>query len=75
MMRTPLNSLAPVLRNYSRSVVSRPAGDNALLRAAERQSAARYIAEGAAWMAAFGVAIGFLWFGVDLAGPYLRSLG
>ncbi|MBR7998299.1 hypothetical protein [Burkholderia vietnamiensis] len=36
MMRTPLNSLSPVLRGYSRSVVSRPAGDNDLLRSCER---------------------------------------
>ena len=35
-MRTPLNSLTPVLRDYSRSIVSRPAGDNDLLRSCER---------------------------------------
>jgi hypothetical protein len=36
MMRTSLNSLSPVLRDYSRSVVSRPAGDNDLLRSCGR---------------------------------------
>ncbi|MBR8188252.1 hypothetical protein KDW82_04145 [Burkholderia vietnamiensis] len=36
MMRAPLNSLSPVLRDYSRSVVSRPSGDNDLLRACDR---------------------------------------
>lgn len=58
-MRTPLNSPMPVLRGYSRSVVSR----------------ARYMLEGSVWAAAYGVAIGFLWYGALVAGPYLRSLG
>ncbi len=58
-MRAPLNSLTPVSRGYSRSVVSR----------------ARYVLEGSAWAAAYGVAIGFLWYGALVAGPYLRSLG
>ncbi|WP_322089982.1 hypothetical protein [Burkholderia cenocepacia] len=35
----------------------------------------RYVIEGSAWAIAYGVAIGALWFGADLAGPYLRSLG
>ncbi|MFA8336360.1 hypothetical protein [Burkholderia cenocepacia] len=35
----------------------------------------RYVLEGSAWAAAYGVVIGALWFGADLAGPYLRSLG
>ncbi|HEM7888502.1 hypothetical protein WK90_01695 [Burkholderia cepacia] len=59
MMRAPVNSLLPVLRDYKRSPVSR----------------LRYVIEGAAWAFAYGVAIGALWFGADLAGPYLRSLG
>ncbi|WP_261539127.1 hypothetical protein [Burkholderia multivorans] len=59
MMRTPLNSLSPVLRDYKRSPVSR----------------LRYVLEGSAWAIAYGVVIGALWFGADLAGPYLRSLG
>jgi hypothetical protein len=58
-MRTSLNSLSPVSREYKRSPVSR----------------ARYLLEGSAWAFAYGVAIGALWFGADLAGPYLRSLG
>lgn len=58
-MRTPLNSPTPVLRGYSRSVVSR----------------ARYVLEGSAWAAVYGVAIGLLWYGALVAGPYLRSLG
>ncbi|MDN7558832.1 hypothetical protein [Burkholderia orbicola] len=74
-MRTHLNSLSPVLGDYSRSVVSRPAGDNDLLRAARRGPRVRYVIEGAAWAIAYGVVIGALWFGADLAGPYLRSLG
>ncbi|HEF4739578.1 hypothetical protein [Burkholderia cenocepacia] len=59
MMRSPLNSLSPVLRDYKRSPVSRM----------------RYVIEGSAWAIAYGVVIGALWFGADLAGPYLRSLG
>ena len=57
-MRAPLNSLSPVLRGYSRSVVSRPAGDNDLLRSCER--AHRSITIGAA----FGlfVCVGVLWY-------------
>ncbi|ABN86037.1 hypothetical protein BURPS668_A2374 [Burkholderia pseudomallei 668] len=47
------------MRGYSRSVVSR----------------ARYVLEGSAWAAAYGVAIGLLWYGALVAGPYLRSLG
>ncbi|VWB88925.1 putative phage membrane protein [Burkholderia aenigmatica] len=74
-MRTPLNSLTPVLRNYSRSVVSRPANDNALLRAAGRVSRMRRAAEAGVWMAAYGFAIAGLWYGSLVAGPYLRSLG
>ena len=35
-MRAPLNSLSPVLRDYSRSVVSRPTGDNDLLASCGR---------------------------------------
>ncbi|WP_167359238.1 hypothetical protein [Burkholderia diffusa] len=58
-MRTPINSLSPVLRDYRQSPVSR----------------VRYALEGAAWAIAYGVVIGALWFGADLAGPYLRSLG
>ncbi|MCO1402867.1 hypothetical protein [Burkholderia multivorans] len=58
-MRTSLNSLSPVLRDYKRSPVSR----------------LRYVLEGSAWAIAYGVVIGALWFGADLAGPYLRSLG
>ncbi|MBR8351224.1 hypothetical protein KDX21_11655 [Burkholderia cenocepacia] len=58
-MRSPLNSLQPVFREYRPSPVSR----------------LRYMIEGAAWAFAYGVAIGALWFGADLAGPYLRSLG
>ncbi|AIO47980.1 hypothetical protein DM44_3142 [Burkholderia cepacia] len=58
-MRISLNSLSPVSRNYKRSPVSR----------------LRYVIEGSAWAIAYGVAIGALWFGADLAGPYLRSLG
>lgn len=58
-MRTSLNSLTPVLRDYKRSPVSR----------------LRYVLEGSAWAIAYGVVIGALWFGADLAGPYLRSLG
>ncbi|MDR8920510.1 hypothetical protein [Burkholderia multivorans] len=58
-MRAPLNSLSPVLREYKRSPVSR----------------LRYVLEGSAWAIAYGVVIGALWFGADLAGPYLRSLG
>ncbi|MCA8492587.1 hypothetical protein [Burkholderia arboris] len=55
--------------------IDRPVADNALLHAAARAPRLRYVIEGAAWAAAFGVAIGFMWFGADLAGPYLRSLG
>ncbi|WP_193727208.1 hypothetical protein [Burkholderia sp. BE17] len=58
-MRTPLNSLQPVFRQYKQSPVSH----------------VRYVLEGSAWAFAYGVAIGALWFGADLAGPYLRSLG
>ncbi|UEC01215.1 hypothetical protein [Burkholderia vietnamiensis] len=58
-MRSPLNSLQPVFREYRQSSVSR----------------LRYVIEGSAWAVAYGVAIGALWFGADLAGPYLRSLG
>jgi hypothetical protein len=59
MMRTTVNNLSPVLRDYKRSPVSR----------------LRYVLEGSAWAIAYGVVIGALWFGADLAGPYLRSLG
>ena len=58
-MRSLLNSLQPVFREYSPSPVSR----------------LRYVIEGSAWAIAYGVVIGALWFGADLAGPYLRSLG
>ncbi|WP_254215476.1 hypothetical protein [Burkholderia multivorans] len=58
-MRIFLNSPTPVLRGYKRSPVSR----------------LRYVLEGSAWAIAYGVVIGALWFGADLAGPYLRSLG
>lgn len=58
-MRAPLNSPTLVSRGYNRSVVSR----------------ARYVLEGSAWAAAYGVVIGFLWYGALVAGPYLRSLG
>lgn len=58
-MRAALNSLQSVSRKYRRSPVSR----------------LRYVIEGSAWAFAYGVAIGALWFGADLAGPYLRSLG
>ncbi|HGO6078316.1 hypothetical protein QZM82_13300 [Burkholderia cepacia] len=40
MMRAPLNSPTLVSRGYSRSVVSRPAGDNDLLRSCGRMHAA-----------------------------------
>ncbi|MPV55893.1 hypothetical protein CFB46_11980 [Burkholderia sp. HI2761] len=53
----------------------RPASDNALLRAAARGQRLRYLIEGSVWAAAYGAAIGALWFGAHLAGPYLRSLG
>ncbi|KVE42055.1 hypothetical protein [Burkholderia sp. BDU5] len=52
----------------------RPAADNALLRAAARGPRMRYVIEGAIWAMAFGAVVGALWYGVDLAGPYLRSL-
>ena len=55
--------------------IYRSAADNSLLRTAARPPRMRYVVEGAVWAAAFGVVIGFLWFGADLAGPYLRSLG
>ncbi|AJY13351.1 hypothetical protein [Burkholderia dolosa] len=58
-MRTTVNSLSPVLREYKRSPVS----------------PLRYVLEGSLWAIAYGVAIGALWFTADLAGPYLRSLG
>ncbi|QUN56103.1 hypothetical protein [Burkholderia cenocepacia] len=58
-MRSPLNSLQPVFRQYRQSPVAR----------------LRYVLEGSAWAIAYGVVIGALWFGADLAGPYLRSLG
>ncbi|WP_205168922.1 hypothetical protein [Burkholderia sp. LMG 13014] len=58
-MRTALNSLQAVSHKYKQSPVSR----------------LRYVLEGSAWAFAYGVAIGALWFGADLAGPYLRSLG
>lgn len=58
-MRTHLNSLSPVLRYYKPSPVSR----------------LRYVLEGSAWAAAYGVAVGALWYGALVAGPYLRSLG
>jgi hypothetical protein len=58
-MRAPLNSLSPVLRDYRPSPVSR----------------LRYVLEGSAWAAAYGVAVGALWYGALVAGPYLRSLG
>ncbi|WP_198387213.1 hypothetical protein [Burkholderia ubonensis] len=35
----------------------------------------RRVAEAAAWITAYGVAIGFLWYGALVVGPYLRSLG
>ncbi|MGN8184558.1 hypothetical protein ACTJLD_01100 [Burkholderia sp. 22088] len=38
-------------------------------------SRVRYVIEGAAWAFAYGVAIGLLWYGALIAGPYLRSLG
>ncbi|KWN75815.1 hypothetical protein [Burkholderia ubonensis] len=53
----------------------RPTADNALLRAAARGPRLRYAIEGSVWAASFGVVVGALWFGVALAGPYLRSLG
>lgn len=58
-MRTPLNSLSPVLRDYKRSPVS----------------PLRYVLEGSAWAVAYGAAVGLLWYGAYIAGPYLRSLG
>lgn len=58
-MRAALNSLQTVSREYKRSPVS----------------LMRYVIEGSAWAAAYGVAIGFLWYGALIAGPYLRSLG
>ncbi|KVN91174.1 hypothetical protein WJ92_02655 [Burkholderia ubonensis] len=53
----------------------RPTADNALLRAAARGPRMRYVIEGAVWAAAYGAAVGALWFGAHLAGPFLRSLG
>ncbi|OJB35390.1 hypothetical protein [Burkholderia ubonensis] len=53
----------------------RPVADNALLHAAARGPRVRYVIEGAVWAMAFGAVVGALWFSVDLAGPYLRSLG
>ncbi|KVN25600.1 hypothetical protein WJ63_15840 [Burkholderia pyrrocinia] len=53
----------------------RPAPDNALLRFTSRTPHLRRAAEAAAWTAAYGVAIGFLWYGALVVGPYLRSLG
>ncbi len=61
-MRAPQNSLSPVFRDYKRSLVSRV------------YSRRKYV-EAVAWMAAYGVAIGFLWYGALVSGPYLRSLG
>ncbi|VBB13374.1 hypothetical protein BSTAB16_3559 [Burkholderia stabilis] len=61
-MRAPLNSLTPVFRGYSRSVV-------------KRVYSRRKYSEAVAWMVAYGIAIGFLWYGALVAGPYLRSLG
>ncbi len=58
-MRTPSNSLQPVFFKNKRPLVLR----------------IRYVLEGSAWAAAYGVAIGFLWYGALVAGPYLRSLG
>ncbi|VWB83082.1 hypothetical protein BLA13014_03831 [Burkholderia aenigmatica] len=74
-MRIPLNSLSPVSRGYSRSLVSRAPHDNALLRAAARVSRMRRAAEAGVWMVAYGIAIAGLWYGSLIAGPYLRSLG
>jgi len=74
-MRSPANSLQPVFRENKRSLVSRPPRDNALLRAASRPSRVRYVVEGTLWAVAFGIVVGLFWNGVDLAGPYLRSLG
>ncbi|WP_155774341.1 hypothetical protein [Burkholderia pseudomultivorans] len=57
-MRAPLNSPTLVSRGYSRSVVSRPAGDNDLLRSCARVHRSITIA------AAFGlfVCVGVLWY-------------
>ncbi|SAJ89212.1 hypothetical protein UA11_04049 [Burkholderia multivorans] len=35
----------------------------------------RYMLEGSAWAVAYGAAVGLLWYGAYIAGPYLRSLG
>jgi hypothetical protein len=58
-MRTSLNNLSPVLRDYKQSSVSR----------------LRYVIEGLAWAVVYGAAVGLLWYGAYIAGPYLRSLG
>ncbi|WP_322055838.1 hypothetical protein [Burkholderia cenocepacia] len=58
-MRAAFNSLQVVSRKYKQSPLSR----------------LRYVLEGSAWAIAYGVVIGALWFGADLAGPYLRGLG
>ncbi|MEK7925051.1 hypothetical protein AAB988_29590 [Burkholderia contaminans] len=58
-MRTHLNSLSSVSGEYKRTPVFR----------------LRYVLEGSAWAAAYGVVIGALWYGALVAGPYLRSLG
>ncbi|HIH2617910.1 hypothetical protein KPA93_27740 [Burkholderia cenocepacia] len=47
----------------------------AALNSLQTVSRLRYVLEGSAWAIAYGVVIGALWFGADLAGPYLRSLG
>ncbi|MEX3628122.1 MAG: hypothetical protein VB138_00290 [Burkholderia sp.] len=56
-MRAPLNSPAPVFRGYSRSVVTRPANDNALLASCNRVH--RSIQIGAA--IGFGACVGVAW--------------
>lgn len=57
-MRASLNSLSPVLRDYKRSVVSRPGRDNDLLASCGRVHRSIQIG------AAFGlfVCIGVLWY-------------
>lgn len=58
-MMTVLNRRQPVFRENKRSPVSR----------------LRYVIEGSAWAIAYGAAVGALWYGALVSGPYLRSLG
>lgn len=59
-MRTSLNSLSPVLRDYKQSSVSRAQNDNALLASCDRVHG--YVAKGSAVAILYGLAIGCVWF-------------